>query len=125
MSSQAMPRTRSALTALISGTGQIAALPRQPGDLPDDLLQGQFGRVEEKRVGGLLRLCRVEAVTAGLGWLGVAGVGAQRGGPALGTRSRVRGQEDLELGCGRDDRADVAALGHGAWVGRRDDRPLL
>src|SRR5580698_1593796 len=111
--------------AFVPGAGEYVALSGEAGDLVDHPLKGQVGRVEEHRVGGLLRLRRVEAVPAGLGGLGLAGIGAQLGGPAAGTRARVGGQEDLELRGGRDDGADVTALGHDAGVGRGDDRTLL
>ena len=46
-------------------------------------------------------------------------VGAELRGAALGALARVGGQEDLHLGVGGDDRADVAALGDPVALGHQ------
>ena len=51
------------------------------------------------------------------------GVGAELGGAAARALLGVGGEEDLDLGVGRDDGADVAALGDPVAVG--EDAPLL
>src|ERR1700761_3418531 len=124
LSCGAKPRTRSASAAVVP-RARHGALAGEAGDLLDHLLKGQVGRVEQQRVGGFLRLRRVEAVPAGLGGLGLGRIGAQLSGPAAGARSRVGGQEDLERSVLGDDRADVTALGHDTRFGHGDDRTLL
>ena len=98
-------------------SGQAGHLdaPRQVGDLRDDLLDRAVAGVDGRRVVGgderrvlaLLVLLVAQGLVAQDGLV----VGAELLGAAAGALLGAGGEEDLELGVGRDDRADVAALG--------------
>src|SRR3712207_942752 len=93
----------------------LFAFARQRRDALDDLVDGEVARVDlDGVVGGLQRrvlALHVLLVAQQLVLQRDLVVGAQLVGAAAGALLGAGGQEDLQLGVGRDDRADVAALG--------------
>ena len=102
----------------------MAALPgslparaaHQLGDALHDLVDAEAGGVQlHGVVGGAKRgmlALGVLSVAKSLVALHGGGVGAQLGGAALRTLLRAGREEDLDRRLGRDDRADVTALGN-------------
>src|ERR1700722_1524513 len=91
------------------------ALARELGNPLHHLIDAEPAGIELDRVGsGLQRavLARAVALIAHrlLGEHGVE-VGAELRGASACALARIRGEEDLQRGVGRDDCADVASLG--------------
>ena len=128
LTSEDLPDVRVADDGDLHAAPISAPRPRAVDDLLDDLLEEQAGGVERDRVGR-----RLERRALGASRRARRAAPARAGRRRRRRRARARGggraprgsrvEEDLDRGVGRDDRRDVAPLGHP--VAACEQLPLL